>query len=153
METAIIGFGNVLMQDDGVGSYIAQSLLKHDLPSQVAVLDGGIDGFAALYRSRGARRLLLIDAVNGGGQAGELYCLHLDDIQWTAGEVPYSLHQMPLLAALCHFYPVWPLTTIWGIEPGIVEPGLGLTPAVENTARRLAADLLATVREEWICMN
>jgi hydrogenase maturation protease len=63
----VIGLGNPLMGDDGVGERVAESLLlRPDLPDDVEVLRGGTDLLRLAGEIEGRRRVVVIDAVQEG---------------------------------------------------------------------------------------
>jgi len=61
-KTLILGIGNYLMGDEGVGVHVANRLLKENLPPDVDILDGGTGGFHLLSYFEGYDTLILIDA-------------------------------------------------------------------------------------------
>jgi len=61
-KTLVLGLGNVLMSDEGVGVHVVRALEKHTLPEDVECLDGGTGGFILLEPLQNARRILFIDA-------------------------------------------------------------------------------------------
>jgi len=79
----VIGIGNVLMCDEGVGVRVAEKLMaEYAFPANVEVYDGGTTGMHGLMPLiEEADRLIVIDAVNGPGEPGELYRYTLDDFK------------------------------------------------------------------------
>ncbi len=76
-KTAVLGFGNPVRSDDGVGCYVIE-LLKKALPGQeeVTLLDMGTSAFEVLFQLQGHDRLILVDAVvNSGEPDGTQYLL------------------------------------------------------------------------------
>ena len=71
----ILGIGNVLMGDEGIGSHVAQHLLKNDLPPEVECIDGGTGGFNLLECIQNASAVIMIDAANDGNQTGTISCI------------------------------------------------------------------------------
>jgi hydrogenase maturation protease len=69
-RTLVMGIGNVLMGDEGVGVHVAQCLEQQALPSHVDVLDGGTGGFHLLDELSSHERVVLIDATMDGQPAG-----------------------------------------------------------------------------------
>ena len=61
-KTLILGLGNVIMGDEGVGVHVVRSLEKRSLPADVECLDGGTGGFILLEPLQQADRIILIDA-------------------------------------------------------------------------------------------
>jgi hydrogenase maturation protease len=69
-KTLVLGLGNVLMGDEGIGVYVVRDLEKHTLPEGVECLDGGTGGFTLLEPLEDAGRIVLIDAANDGHPVG-----------------------------------------------------------------------------------
>jgi hydrogenase maturation protease len=61
-KTLVLGLGNVLMGDEGIGVYVVRALEQHTLPSDIECLDGGTGGFTLLEPLEAADRIILIDA-------------------------------------------------------------------------------------------
>jgi len=62
VKTLVLGLGNILMGDEGIGVYAVRALEQHQLPPNVACLDGGTGGFTLLEPLQNADRIILIDA-------------------------------------------------------------------------------------------
>ena len=76
MRSLIVGFGNPLRGDDGVGLAALQLLEAGTLPAGVRCADVGIGGVALVHELQaGWDRLVIIDAVQRGGAAGTVYVL------------------------------------------------------------------------------
>ena len=76
MTAVIVGFGNDLRGDDGVGQAVVRHLETHDLPPGVRCADVGIGGIALLHElAEGCERLVIVDAVRRGGAPGTVYVL------------------------------------------------------------------------------
>lgn len=61
-KTLVLGLGNVIMGDEGVGVHVVRALAQRNLPAGVECLDGGTGGFILLEPLQEADRILLIDA-------------------------------------------------------------------------------------------
>lgn len=79
-EILVMGIGNILFKDEGVGIRVVQKLLDMTLPPDVEVLDGGIlvTGFYALMSGR--KKAVILTAMKAGGPPGTIYRLVDDDI-------------------------------------------------------------------------
>jgi len=71
-NTLILGIGNYLMADEGLGVHLAERLLKEELPLGVDVLDGGTGGFHLLEYFEQYERVIIVDATLDGQQAGTI---------------------------------------------------------------------------------
>lgn len=69
-KTLILGLGNVLMGDEGVGIHVVRALEKRSLPPNIECLDGGTGGFVLLEPLQNAGRIILIDAAADGNPPG-----------------------------------------------------------------------------------
>lgn len=69
-KTLIVGLGNVLMGDEGVGIHAIRALEQLTLPDGVELLDGGTGGFTLLEPLQSAGRVILIDAAADGNPIG-----------------------------------------------------------------------------------
>ncbi len=68
----ILGIGNFLMGDEGIGVHIAQRMEKMDLPQGVAALDGGTGGFGLMGVFDAYDHIIIIDATMDGQPAGTI---------------------------------------------------------------------------------
>jgi len=84
MKTLILGFGNPILTDDGVGIRIAQEL-EQEFPD-LAVAATSEAGLSLLEQVTGYDRLVIIDSISTKrGKPGKLYKLELEDLKPTAG--------------------------------------------------------------------
>ncbi len=150
----IIGCGNSNRTDDGVGVYVAQSLLK-DLngvaKNSVRVFDAGTGGIDVMFQARGSTRLIIIDAGKTGSEAGAIYEVPGDEL---VGErVPsYSLHDFrwdhAIYAGRKIFRDDFPEdVTVFLIEAASLDIGLELTPNVKSSADAVIERLRGTIAE------
>ena len=145
MSILVLGIGNLLMADDGVGVRVAQGLSsRYSFPDGVTVLDGGTLGLDLLPRLEGVERLLVVDAVETGENPGTLVRLTGDEIPF-ALETKVSPHQMGLkdlltVAALQGHVPLE--MVLWGVQPASIELDMALTAAVAETLHVLQEKVL-----------
>lgn len=72
-QTLIVGCGNLLRGDDGVGPVLIRHILDYDLPPHIQVVDGGTAGMDVAFRMRGMDRVILIDAAQTDSEPGSIY--------------------------------------------------------------------------------
>lgn len=146
-KTLIIGFGNLLMGDDGAGIHAVRRLASFSLPAQVEVIDGGVNSFAALTEIHNAAKVIFIDAMQGGGQPGDVYCLTLADFEALPSGGEISIHEFSLADTLYLYRQMGeiPPVIIYGIEPANLDWGVKLSPsigsAVENVVSRVLSEI------------
>lgn len=133
-QITILGVGNILFSDEGVGIHVVQALSDaYSFPDNVSLEDGGVLGVRLLGMISLADDLIVVDAIRNGGPPGTLYRLQGDDIPMRI-LAKNSLHQVDLLEALtlCQALDKVPETVIVGVEPQDIESlGLELTSAVQ----------------------
>ena len=125
----IMGIGNWLRSDDGVGVHAAQALAK-DPPPGALVVDAGTDALSALSFLEDAAHVLVIDAVQSGGKPGTIRRLTESDLLRHAHAT--TAHTVSLLASR-HLLPpgsAWPQFLILGVEPASLTYGMELSPEV-----------------------
>jgi hydrogenase maturation protease len=129
----ILGVGNLLLSDEGVGVHVAQQMMQMELPPEVHVVEGGTDGFGLVNVILEADRMILIDAVKGGGQPGSIYRFDIDDCPPYPDLFKTSVHQISILEIinLSSLIGSPPQTTIIGVEPQCLDMGMELSPQIE----------------------
>lgn len=97
-KTVILGVGNILREDEGVGVHIIRKLEK----SETEIVDGGTLGIDLIPYVENVDKLIIIDALKDGGKPGTIYRLKIKD---TPSHIsPFtshlSLHQIDLIDTL-----------------------------------------------------
>jgi hydrogenase maturation protease len=146
VQTLILGVGNLLMSDEGVGVHVIQRLVAdYQLPEEVQVLDGGTLGMDLLYYLEGVENLLLIDAVQARKEPGALIRLEGDEVPAFLS-IKISPHQMgvpDMLAAAKLKEDCYPQRIVlWGIQPELMEIGLDLSSKVESQVDTIIKSIL-----------
>lgn len=151
LSVLVLGIGNLVMTDDGVGVRVVQCLTSNYVfPAGVTVLDGGTLGLDLLPFLEDLTHLLIIDAMATGGPPGTIARLTGDDIP-VAFETKLSPHQMglkDLLAVSILQGHVTPETVLLGIQPEAIELGVELSPSVEAKLQTLVEMSLREL-ESW----
>lgn len=143
----ILGVGNLLHGDDGVGVHVAQALLDRGCPEGVEVLDGGVAPLDALATVGPVRRLIIVDAADLGERPGTIRKLSREDIQRTADE-DISLHDLDLLWALNVLRVTDrepPELMVIGVQPQSLEWSTELSPAVASRLEDVISEVLAEI--------
>lgn len=144
-RTLVLGLGNVLLRDEGLGVWVAESLARRfAFPPDVTVLEGGTLGLDLLPRLDGVERLLVIDAVKLGRPPGEIVRLEGDEVP-AALAVKISPHQVgvqDLLAGARLLGSEPSQVVLWGIEPERLDPGTGFSASVKDALPRMETAVL-----------
>lgn len=131
MNTLILGMGNLLLCDEGVGVHVARALAQRDLPPDVSVVEAGTAFLDVLPDIEKADRILLIDAMEGGGAPGSVYRVPFD--QCRHPEMLASLHGFDLSRVLFMAgSDRAPEVTVFGVEPARIEWGTELSPVIQK---------------------
>ncbi len=69
----VLGIGNIILKDEGVGVRVAEEMQRMSLPPDVEVLDGGIKGLDLLYFIEDREKVIVVDAVKAGAPPGTLF--------------------------------------------------------------------------------
>jgi hydrogenase maturation protease len=135
----ILGIGNLLLSDEGVGVHVAHELMKMDLPEEVSVVEGGTDGFRLIDIITEADRLIVIDAVKGDSAPGSIYRFDIDEVKNVSSGFKTSVHQIGILEVihLSGLIGKTPRTTVIGIEPKSIEMSMELSPEIRSKVPRI----------------
>ena len=142
--TLVLGLGNILLRDEGVGVRVVQAMKQMRLPPDVEVFDGATAGVDLLDVLADRRRVVVIDAIAGDSPPGTVLRLTPDDLapRHTRG---VSLHDLGLVEALAlakqlNAYPEE--VVIIGVKPHRVECGLELSPKTARMVPRIIEQVL-----------
>jgi hydrogenase maturation protease len=151
VKTALVlGLGNILLGDEGVGARVAQRLQAlYHFPEGTRVLDGGTLALDLLPDVEDTDRLLVIDAVDMGAAPGEVIRI-VDENVPVFLSVKVSPHQMGLAdilsaARLRGRYPE--KLVLWGVQPGMIDTTLELSRPVAAQVDALVAGVLADLKQ------
>jgi len=138
----VIGVGNILLKDEGIGVRVAEYIKEKGLlPPEIDVVDGGTGGMQLISIIKDADCLIIIDAVKSGGRPGTIYRFTIDDIPVRIRQKT-SLHELGLqevFALLDLSEGKRPETVIIiGIEPGEVAYGMELSPELKAVVPKAA---------------
>lgn len=139
-RVVVLGVGNLLLRDEGVGIHAVRRLASLDWPPGVEVVDGGTAGLELLSYFEDADMMVVIDCLDAGTAPGTIYRipvaeLDLDDETRDA----VSLHEMRMtdVLVLARRMGKLPPTVVYGIQPAAIAWGLELSPEVANVLPRL----------------
>lgn len=134
MKLLVLGIGNMLLTDDGVGVFAARTLMGETWPEGVDVREGGTFTQDIFYSFAGYSHLLVLDVVHAGGAPGTLYRLNEDDLIKDEKQ-RLSIHDIDLLDSLrmaeLYFKKRLRMRVI-GMEPADYTTwNIGLSPACQ----------------------
>ena len=149
---AVIGLGNPLREDDGVGPRVVKELTLRGLPKGVTAIDGGTGGLDLLRLLEGWSRVVVVDAADIGENPGCFAVFTPDQVQLAEAEDSFSFHHAGLPEALALAraldHPLPPVV-IYGVQPERVGWGEGLSAAVEASLPKLVEAILKQVGDDY----
>ena len=149
LRTVVLGLGNMLMTDDGIGlAALARLEEEWFIPRAVEMVDGGTWGMNLLPIIEGADRVLVLDAIDSGAEPGTLSVLRDTEVPRVLAQ-KLSPHQIDLrevlaLAALRGTLP--DELVALGVQPGVVALGTDLSPVVEARLGDLVSSAVEQLR-------
>ncbi len=153
MKLTVLGIGNILMRDDGVGVRVMEAVRdSRDWGDQVEFVDGGAGGLGLMPIIESARRLLVLDAADMGLEAGEVRAIAPEQVA-DSSEGRISLHDAPFIETwrLCRQFFTAPPVTLLAIQIADVDYGRDLSPALAgrmNDLVRAASEMVETMLAE-----
>ena len=150
-QTLVLGVGNTLMSDEGVGVHVIERLLAgFVIPEEVQVLDGGVLGMDLLYYLEDIENLLLVDAVETRKEPGTIIRLENDEVPAFLS-MKISPHQvgvpdMLAVAKLKNLYPK--RIVLWGIQPQFLDVGMEMSPLIESKVDTLVNSVVEQL-DSW----
>jgi hydrogenase maturation protease len=143
----VLGIGNLLLRDEGVGIHVVQELnSRYQFSENVSLVDGGTLGSRLIGVMSDCEVLIVVDAVKNGGAPGSLYRLENADLNLKT-LTKNSLHEASFLETLlqCHMLGYQFETVIIGVEPEDISPW---SDALTATVRDKVPDLIRSVLDE-----
>lgn len=133
MNLLILGVGNLLLSDEAVGVRVVEELEReYRFAPGIELLDGGTAGMELLEAMASRDHIIVVDAVLSGNPPGAVVTLRDEEIPALFGRKisPHQLGLADVLSALQLTGESPRRLTLIGIEPGSLEPRIGLTPVV-----------------------
>ena len=154
MRTLVLGLGNLVHADDGVGIH-AISLLQKDsrVPPEVVLIDGGTQGLSLIPHISGFDRLLVIDAVDVGEKPGTVIRLEGNAVLDLQGKP--SVHQLgfaDLMIGLKLLAELPEEVIVIGVQPQSTDWSSELTEPVRECMDQLLAVVIAQL-ETWTTLS
>ena len=148
-KTVILGVGNLLLSDEGVGVHVINKMMDMHFPPDIELIEGGVDGLRLMNLVVGVDRLIVIDAVKGGGSPGSIYKFRPEEFVTRTDISKLSVHQVGILEVirLSGLVGKLPETTIIGVEPKSIEMGMELTPKIQSKVPRIIELVLDELKD------
>ncbi len=150
-NTLILGIGNTLLSDEGVGIHMLGYLRKHfpELPD-VSYLDGGTLSFTLAPWIEDAGNLVVVDAAELNHSPGTVEVFEGEAMDRFAGKTKRSVHEVSLgdLLSIAHLTDALPANrALVAIQPGNIDWGSTLSGTVERALPEAAHQVIRLIRE------
>ena len=140
----ILGIGNILLRDEGIGPHVIDKLKGIKLPDYVELLDGGTGGADLLDFICNRQKLIVVDAIQTDIEPGSIMRLTTDDLAADSRQ-SISLHEFGLLETLtmakqldCEPREV----IIIGVKPKNITPGVEISDEVSSVVPNILESIL-----------
>jgi hydrogenase maturation protease len=149
-STIVLGLGNPLMADEGIGICLIERLAEAagDRPD-VDFVDAGTGGLAVLHQIEGRRKAIFIDCAYMDEGPGTIRRFRPEEVRSTKVLAHQSLHEADLLRIIDMARQLGQAPeeiVIFGIQPERIEPGIGLSPALSDRIDEYLAVLLRELK-------
>lgn len=146
----VLGVGNILLTDEGLGVHVVEDLkANYTFTPQISLIDGGTMGMELLTYMRGMKKILLIDAVNGGEVPGTIYEFpHRELEQYFTDHI--SVHEVGMQDILrIRAIQENPLedAIVIGVEPESLDVGFEPSAPVQKALPEVKERVLRVLRE------
>ncbi len=135
-KIAVLGLGNPLMADEGIGCRVIERFLSHaDKYPDIDFIDAGTGGMSILHLITDRYKVILIDCAYMGTKPGTIKRFKPDDAQSTKKLAHQSLHEVDILKVLdlarqLGQYP--DEVIVFGIEPEAIEQKQNLSKTISQ---------------------
>ena len=136
MRTLVLGIGNLLLSDEGIGVRAIQTLEAHyQIPPEVELFDGGTSGMELMEAMADRDLLIVVDAVRSNHDAGSVFILEDEQVPalFTEKLSPHQLGLCDVLMALKMTGEYPRKLILIGIEPASLAPGMALTDTAQRS--------------------
>ena len=150
-ENMVLGIGNIILSDEGFGVRVVEYLEKNfTFPENVGLIDGGTLGVELTHFITGTRRLLIIESIDGGAEAGKIFHLRDEEIKAHFAQ-KISAHEVGIQEVLTILELTGkkiPHVELIGAQPFSLEAGVELTEPMKNLVP-LFADKAVEILKSW----
>ncbi len=149
----VLGVGNILLTDDGVGVWAAQKLMEESWPERITIMDGGTFTQDLFHLLEGYDELLVLDVVHAELPPGTCFTLTEDDLRHKESQ-RLSLHDIDLLDSLrmAETLGKRPVMRVLGMQPADISTWhMGLSPVCAAALPDFVA--LARLEIKKICAD
>ncbi|UCC22609.1 MAG: HyaD/HybD family hydrogenase maturation endopeptidase [Planctomycetota bacterium] len=144
----VLGIGNILLRDEGVGVRVIERMRDMSLPENVELVDGGTAGADLLDVLAERRKVIIIDAMQSDSEPGAIVRFTAEDLLRRPDQPTTSLHELGIAETLimtrqlgCEPRDV----VVFGIKPKNIDPGLELSEEIAALVPKVVELVLAEI--------
>lgn len=144
-KIGIIGLGNPLRQDDGIGIKLIEKLVKkkNRFSQNIEFIDGGTGGISLIHLFAKFDIVLLIDAIDFNAKPGDFKFFKIDDKVYSDKNINFTTHEENILNVLKIFEKIYekPELYMFGIQPKKIDFKNKLTKELDNKIELILSSL------------
>lgn len=148
MKNIVVGVGNLLFKDEGIGIYAAKYIEEnYTFEPEIEIIDGGTLGFKLMSYFQEYDNVIILDTVSIEDKAGEIFRLP-SDVLLGLGNYRKTAHEVEIVEMLeiCSVLDKHAAVTIMGIIPEDIEKvEIGLTQTIENRFEEYIAHVIKEI--------
>lgn len=148
-KIAVIGVGNILMKDEGVGVHSIKKLETLRFPNNVELYEGGTRILDILPSLKGVDLIIIVDAVKFDKKPGTVNLFEVEISENGSSKEMFSLHEMDLISSIKFAKQIYDLPEkiiIIGIEPKEVDIGIDLSEEVTRAIPEVIEKVQKTIQ-------
>lgn len=144
----VLGIGNLLLEDEGVGIHLIEALKNEPLPENVELVDGSVLGFDLLPIIENCDKLIVVDAIKTDDNPGTIYKFSAQDIE-VKREIPVSLHDLDFFQVLelAKRLNKLPPTELIAIVPHEIDWGMELSEKIKEKVPKLKQLVMEEIKK------
>ena len=145
-DVLVLGVGNILLGDEGIGVHVVRELEKEKLPGNVELMDAGTALFSIVHLLKKRKKVIVIDAAKGGEEPGTIYRILSSQIENEHSKI-LSMHEMGLRECLVTLEQegVFQDIVIIGVEPDLIDWGVQLSSRLQQKLPEIIRAVLSEI--------
>jgi len=154
-KVAVIGVGNLLMGDEGVGIAVVRRLEKVVISDELEIIDAGTSFFTMVSELRRFQKVIIVDAVHGREAPGSVYRFTMEDVEGKKDSV-LSLHDFGVFESIRLERLIAPMPEeiiFYGVEPLSVRLTMQLSPTLQEKVGYVVQKIIEELKESGICIK
>ena len=152
-KIAVVGVGNILMRDEGIGVVLVNLLEKKKYTEEIDFIDAGTSFFNVVSGLRDYDKVVIIDTVCCGEAPGTVYRFEMSDIEDAGSNGMISLHDLGVihsikLEKLAGGFPED--IVFFGIEPKNIELTMEISDEIQEKIEQIIDKIISELKKEGI---